>query len=74
MPMNLHQGCMTRLVDTLSEALPDLQVHSRMYVLLEPHSPLAALDAAIPDAGGRGQLVGMIDEDLAAEFVMDWVG
>ncbi len=75
MPMNLHQGCVKRLVDILSEALPDLQVQSRMYVLLEPHSRLAALDAAIPDAGGtRAKLVGMIDENPAAEFVMDWVG
>ncbi|MCJ2046048.1 hypothetical protein MKK58_16155 [Methylobacterium sp. J-078] len=56
--MNLHQGCMKRLVDILATALPDLPVHSRMFVLMETPSPLAALDAAIPDAGGtRSKLV-----------------
>lgn len=75
MPLNLHQGCMKRLVDILAEALPDLPVHSRMFVLTETPSPLTALDAAIPDAGGtRSKLVGMIDEYPAAEFVSDWVG
>ncbi|MFK5599847.1 hypothetical protein ACFZ8E_23040 [Methylobacterium sp. HMF5984] len=54
MPMNLHQGCMKRLVEILATALPDLPVHSRMFVLMETPSPLAALDEAIPDKGGRG--------------------
>jgi hypothetical protein len=75
MPMNLHQGCMKRLVEILATALPDLPVHSRMFVLMETPSPLAALDEAIPDKGGpRSKLVGMIDENPAAEFVMDWIG
>ncbi|CAM2792529.1 hypothetical protein JHFBIEKO_0203 [Methylobacterium mesophilicum] len=66
---------MKRLVEILATALPDLPVHSRMFVLMENPSPLAALDAAIPDAGGtRSKLVGIIDENPAAEFVMDWIG
>jgi hypothetical protein len=71
MPLGLHAECKSRLVDALSEALPNIEIKNGMFIEgLSAFIVLYNSEKVLPTKGKiRDQLVNYIDERPLTEFV-----